>query len=78
MEEEAIYCNGISFLYPPPPKKKLLCGEGCFSEVESRKDSFSLSAGFLSAWGEEEVDKRDRVGVETEEEKRFVCDLSEV
>lgn len=77
MEEEAIYCNGISFLYPPPPKK-LLCGEGCFSEVESRKDSFSLSAGFLSAWGEEEVDKRDRVGVETEEEKRFVCDLSEV
>lgn len=61
-----------------PPQKKLLCGEGCFSEVESRKDSFSLSAGFLSAWGEEEVDKRDRVGVETEEEKRFVCDLSEV
>lgn len=77
MEEEAIYCNGISFLYPPP-QKKLLCGEGCFSEVESRKDSFSLSAGFLSAWGEEEVDKRDRVGVETEEEKRFFCDLSEV
>lgn len=75
MEEEAIYCNGISFLYPPP---RLLCGEGCFSEVESRKDSFSPSAGCLSAWGEEEVDKRDRVGVETEEEKRFVCDLSEV
>lgn len=74
MEEEAIYCNGISFLYPP----RLLCGEGCFSEVESRKDSFSPSAGCLSAWGEEEVDKRDRVGVETEEEKRFVCDLSEV
>lgn len=77
MEEEAIYCNGISFLYSPPPLR-LLCGEGCFSEVESRKDSFGLSAGCLSAWGEEEVDKRDRVGVETEEEKRFVCDLSEV
>lgn len=60
---------------PPPKKKKTIM---CFSEVESRKDSFSLSAGFLSAWGEEEVDKRDRVGVETEEEKRFVCDLSEV
>lgn len=49
-----------------------------FREVESRKDSFGLSAGCLSAWGEEEVDKRDRVGVETEQEKRFVCDLSEV
>lgn len=33
------------------------------------RDSFSLSAGCLSAWGEEEADKWEWVGVETEPEK---------
>lgn len=33
------------------------------------RDSFRLSAGWLSAWGDEEADKREWVGVETEQEK---------
>lgn len=71
MEEEAIYCNGISYLYF---FSWLLCGDGCFSEREKgrviRRGRFSFSAGCLSAWGgQEEADKWEWVGVQTEQER---------
>lgn len=38
-------------------------------KAECRRGRFSLSAGSLSAWGEEEADKWEWVGVETEQER---------
>lgn len=37
-------------------------------KAESRRGRFSLSVGSLSAWGEDEADKWEWVGVETEQE----------
>ena len=47
--------------------RRLLFREG---ERWQRRGRLSLSAGCLSAWGEEEADKWEWVGVETEWERR--------
>lgn len=62
MEKEAIYCNDISYLYFFPMTI-------IWRKAESGRGRFCLSAGCLSAWGEEEADKWEWVGVETEQER---------
>lgn len=53
MEEEVIYCNGISYLKFSPD---YCVKEAVFQRQQCGRDSFSLSAGCLSAWGEAEAD----------------------
>lgn len=77
MEKEAIYCNGISYLYffffffPLTIMWRCLFGR----KAQSRRGRFSLSAGCLSACGEEEADKWERMGAAKEWE-RGRADLS--